>query len=288
MDSGISAFRTTVCAFQTTDTHLCLLGYRTGDPGRIAIEDIDRIQRFPHVREITVGGFTQATFEYFVEKYAAQFEKIALYKCPLIADLSPLETLPDVQYIYLNWVQRARGFWNLTKNPSLKGMAAWLMTHSEELAPLADSTIEELEIQPGFDAKFSINSLAPLADCPSLRRVSFMCRKILDGRIEPLARIPKLERLSMMDNIFPTEHYAWLKAHLPSHVECDDVEPYWEVPIGLWETDDDRRVKIVGKGKPSLHPIKAQARLARYVNDFNAMVAWYRAHPDAPPDAYVA
>src|SRR5512146_2377084 len=101
-------------------THLSLVQPHVSG-GRISREQLDTIQEYPEIAEITVSGLKQDTFEYFVLRYGRQFKSIHFWKCPLVTDLSALASLVDVEYVLFFWNQRAERLWDFSRTPRLKG-----------------------------------------------------------------------------------------------------------------------------------------------------------------------
>ena len=81
-------------------------------------------RRFPTATEISVNGLTQDTFEYLIAHYGSQFKVINFWKCPLVHDLTALESLPGIEYIVYFWNQKAEHLWDLSRNTSLKGLGS--------------------------------------------------------------------------------------------------------------------------------------------------------------------
>ena len=267
-------------------THLSLV-QRDVSGGRISHEAIDVIAQHPEVSEITISGLKQDTFEYFVLHYGRQFKSIHFWKCPLVADLSALESLADLEYILFFWNQRAERLWDFSRTPSLKGLAFDDFTRMHDLADLEHaSSLEELHFGDMIWTKYILNSLSPLAACKSLKHLDFSARKILDARIEPIASLRSLERLGFPANLFTTEQVAWLKAHLPPTVESNVLAGHWSMKHPVHVSDKDKDTVIVGKRKPLLDSARERERLDRYLSQFDAMHDWFLRHPAALPEDY--
>ena len=107
------------------NTYLSLI-QRNISGGRIKRQDIDIIQEFPNITEISISGLTQDTFNYFIENYGHQFKAILFWKCPLVGNLKLLESLDHVEYIVYFWNQRAEGLWDFSKTKALKGLVSMI------------------------------------------------------------------------------------------------------------------------------------------------------------------
>ena len=255
--------------------------------GRITKEEIDRLARLPHISEITISGLIQETFDYFIENYGKQFRMIGFWKCPLVADLSAIETLPDIEYITWYWNQRAEELWDLSKTRSLKGFSFDDFTRMHDLVQIPKApALEQLSFGNMVWSKYILNSLEPLGDCTELRTLSFSAKKILDNRVQPLAKLRNLERLEFPGNMLTTEQVAWLKAHLPPDVESEKLAPYWQIEGALEISGKQKNTFIVGKRKPFLDSVKDKKRMDRYIRQFDDRVKWYTENPSAAPEDY--
>ena len=263
------------------------LALREFSGGRISREEIDIIKEFPNATEIAISALTQDTFEYFVEHYGRQFKAIIFWKCPLISSLKAIEYLDQVEYIVYYWNQRAEHLWDFSKTKALKGFCYDDFTRMHDISEIADApALEELQFGNRVWAKYILNTLGPIIECTTLKRLAFSAKKILDGKIEPLAHLQQLEQLSFSYNLFSTEQVAWLKAHLPDTVVSKVLNAYWTTNQPLKINGKDKDTVIIGKGKPLLASVEEKARIARYVEQFNGMYQWYLENPEALPDDY--
>jgi hypothetical protein len=270
------------------DGYLSLVQYHVSG-GLISREDIDSIRQYPDVTEVAISGLTQDTFDYFVEHYGKQLKAISFWKCPRVPDLRKLEWLDQLEYVVFFWNQRTEALWDLSKNRSLKGLSFDDFTRMHDISQIALSPcLEELQFGDVIWSKYILNTLEPLEACQSLKNLAFSAKKILDNRIEPLAALKGLGRLRFPANQFSTEQVAWLKAHLPSTVESEQLQPYvkYDHPIPMGGKNKD--ILIVGKGKPWLDPVQDRKRMERYVEQFNSMYRWFLENPSAAPDDYDA
>jgi hypothetical protein len=255
--------------------------------GRIARDDIDLIREFPNATEIAISALTQDTFEYFIEHYGQQFKAIIFWKCPLIGNLTAIESLHQVEYIVYYWNQRAEHLWDFSKTKALKGFCYDDFTRMHDISEIADApALEELQFGNRVWAKYILNTLAPIKNCTALKSLKFSAKKIFDGTIEPLAHLKQLEHLWFPSNLFSTEQVAWLKAHLPDTVVSKVLAAYWTIDQPLRISGKDKDTFIVGKKKPLLSSVEDKERIAKYVAQFNEMHRWFLEHPKALPDDY--
>jgi hypothetical protein len=255
--------------------------------GRITRQDIDTIKQFPSITEISISGLTQDTFEYFIENYGNQFKAITFWKCPLVADLSMMSSLDKVEYIVYFWNQRAEKLWDFSKTKSLKGFRYDDFTRMHDASEISKSPfLEELHFGNRVWDTYVLNTLHPIKACTSLRSLSFSAKKILDERVEPIANLNNLERLSFPSSLFTTEQVAWLKAHLPKTIDSKVLNAYWVIDKPISMNGKNKDTFIVGKRKPFLDSVQEKAKITKYVKLFNDMYEWYLENPKASPDDY--
>src|SRR5215469_7228166 len=84
-----------------------------GEGNRVDESQLTVIGDHLNARALRISGLDQATFERLIVRYGAQFSAVEFAKCPRIADLRPLEDLPDLQFVSLFWNQQATriGIW---------------------------------------------------------------------------------------------------------------------------------------------------------------------------------
>ena len=270
------------------DTYLSLI-QRDISGGRIKKEDIDVLGELPNVTEVSISGLTQDTFDYFIENYGAQLKAIIFWKCPLVGDLKRLELLDHVEYIVYFWNQRAEKLWDFSNTKSLKGFSYEDFTRMHDLSQVLKSPLlQELNFGDMIWTKYILNTLEPLRECSSLRRLSFSAKKILDGKIEPIAYLKKLERLSFPTRLFTTEQVAWLKAHVPDTVTSKELNACWTLEKPLTINRKNKDTFIVGKRKPFLDSVQDRARINKYIEQFNDRYQWYLENNKASPEDYKA
>lgn len=254
--------------------------------GRLQLAELTRIDEAPQATALTVSGLDQQAFEALVNRYGAQFLGLHLWKCPRVVDLSPLEDLPSLTHVAFYWNQRAVRLWDLSKTPSLKGLQFEDFTRLRSLDDLASATsLEELVFGDSVWVKTVFPSLSPVAELGNLRRLNFAVRRIEDGRVEPLARLRRLELFDCPSNLFTTEQLAWLRAHLPVTTQGRVLTPLRRLdrPLPGGGGAPPRDVQVMGKRKPWLSSTTDATRIERYASDFWSMVERFRASPELHP-----
>ena len=252
--------------------------------GRTSRAELAAIESHPDATALTVSGLDQSSFEALVGRYGAQFSGIHFWKCPRMADLAPLEDLPNLTHVAFFWNQRATRLWDFSRTPQLRGLNLDDFTRIHDLSDLRTAaSLEELEFGNKVWPKFVCRSLDPLESLTRLQRLTFNAKRIEDGRIEPLAALRKLEYLGFPSNLFTTEQVAWLRARLPEAVTGPSLEPIRVFPREPEGALREKDVLVVGKRKPWLNSKKDAERIQRSVDDFWRMAAGFKRHPHAIP-----
>jgi hypothetical protein len=254
--------------------------------GRLDVADFAQIQQRAEASALRVSGLDQLTFEALIAGHANQFSAIQFWKCPRITDLTPLESLPGLRLVSFYWNQRATRLWDLSKTPKLVGLHLDDFTRLHDLSDLAaGSSLVELEFGDAIWDTSVFESLDPLAGLQRLRHLKLSAKRIDDGRIEPLGTLQALRSLSFSARQFTTAQVAWLRARLPDSLQCEALEPVRHLPQPV--TMDDGKVidvRLTGKRRPFLSSVDDAARIQKHVDQFNRMIADFRADPSLLAD----
>ena len=253
--------------------------------GKMSVEALSAIAKRPGATALVVSGLDQATFEVLVAKYGAQFSAIFFWKCPLIADLTPLEDLPRLEFVAYYWNQRATRLWNFARTPALRGLKFQDFRSLRDLADLGTATsLDELSFGNAVWRKAVFSSLEPLESLGRLRILDFGAKRIEDDRIQPLSSLQTLESITCPANQFSTRQFAWLRAHLPSRTRGRVLEPVEVLERPSAQTEGaSKDVLVIGKGKPFLNSKADAKRIQRFVDDFWRMVEEFRSNLELQP-----
>ena len=220
----------------------------------------------------------QKSFEYFVEKYGAEYEYLSFFKCQLISDFSPLEDLKHLQGVIIYWNIRGSTLWDLSKNPKLEYL--WLdSTKKIAYDPLAlqgAKTLKEVFFRGDMDTPYPMKSLEWMRGMDALETVTLRNIKLEDRNTDVLEIVPGLTRFDFPAGMFTTEEIAYMCAKYP-HIAGNS--------LGAYNTEDAilNDVRVCGYRKPGLDLPKGQARLDKYIKEFDALVAKYRAELKRDP-----
>jgi len=241
---------------------------------RFLVKDnnIDELKNYPKVKQLHITGLKQKDFDYFVERYADDYDFIYFFKCPLIKDLSKLSKLSNVKYISFYWNNKADRLWDMSKNKNLKGI---FINDMSKLCNLKDiesgASLNEFHISGGMWKNAKIETLRPIGTLKNLEYLSLINIDILDNDITPLFYLEKLKILRLDERDFDSEIYASLAVNLEK-TECDCFKGYVKNdPYG-----DGKDVWIVGKKKPRLNPIKDAEKIQKYICEFEELKSHYK------------
>ncbi len=149
--------------------------------------DIDKEMQFHKgAKHVQVSCLTQAEFDTFVTKYADNYDSIYFFQNPKVKDLSALSYLRNVKYLLFYNLRGAKKLWDMSQNSSLKGL---FISESKNLvydiSPIADApALEELLLFSNINRKYSVQSLDPIMEHPTLQRVMLEC-KTENGDFDP-------------------------------------------------------------------------------------------------------
>lgn len=250
--------------------------------GRISIPEIDVLAEHPEAEAVRISGLRQDTFEYFIQTYGQRLRAIHFFKNKLVEDWSLLGTLPKLEYVYWFANQRIDRLWDMRGNTALKGLCVSDFTRLH--------SIEGIQAAPALryfcfkDAVWDtseVESFSPLAHT-GVTHLMFGAKRITDGSLEFLEKMPSLELFDFPLNQFTTEQAAWAVANFPKLrgfglcAKRDDTV-YKRGPNG--EHLEFPGAYIVGKRKPALSYEKDAARIQRYMDQFEALKEKYRGVP---------
>ena len=262
-----------------------LLVQRDIGGGKTATADLlAGLQAQPQATALTVSGLNQAALEALCAN-ARRLTAIHFWKCPRLEDLSPLQDMPQLEYVTFYWNQRATRLWDFRKTPSLRGLCFEDFSRLGKLDDLACATsLAELDFGNAIHAKFQPETLEPLSSLTSLQSLCFNAKSIRDGRIQALGSLVALTEFATSKRLFNAEQLAWLRARLPQ-VKSDVLAPFTRLKQTL--TIKGRKLDVIvnGKGKPLLSSDVDAAKLARHVAEFDAMVRRFTDDPSLEPKA---
>ena len=250
--------------------------------GRISKKTIDQIES-SESRSLKISGLTQETFEYLIGNYGSRFISIEFWKCPLVNDLSPLESLVNVEFISYYWNQRAERLWDMSKNARLTKVAFEDFTKVKSLEQVSKcSTLKDLTFGNKVWATLEIDSLEPLKQLENLSKLRFYIKKVMDCRIAPISSLSELRYLDFPLNLFSTEKIAWLTSRIGGKAQSRCLAPYYRIEKPIEARSKKIDTLIIGKRKPSLDWDQDRERILNYSQKFESLVAKFKTDPSLP------
>jgi len=224
-----------------------------------------------HPEILEICGMNQESLEHFVLHYAKSYRYLSFFKCQLIRDFSPLEDLPRLEEVFINWNIRSDKLWNMARNESLRTVSvsdAKRMTLKPDLLKTS-KVLERVFIFGSSFGNFSVESLDCFAGMPALKQLYLGKIRLLDKGMGALKTMPALERFDFDAGMLTTEEIAWIAAKYPA-LRGKSLCAYNKEDAILND------VRVCGFRKPGLNLPQHQKRLDRYVAEFNALVEEYR------------
>lgn len=220
-----------------------------------------------HIENLWITGLNQKEFEKIIPLIRVKY--LNIYAMP-VNDLSLLETLSHVETMDLTWNSKATSLWDFRKNHTLKTLVLHDFSKVQDISQLSAATqLQSLTIGGGFGKPMKIKSLTPLSSLTDLNYLSLSNIKVEGGSLQPLAKLKKLKTL-IVSNQFETREYAWLATRLPD-TKCALFHAI--SPCSIIDADGNLAADtmITGRRKPFLLSTKDQARIEKYIADFEKL-----------------
>ena len=249
-----------------------------GGVKRLTFDDIDRfLKNMDFEKSVTIMGLQQDTFEYFVEKYGAGCKGIRFCHNRLVSDWSALAGLTSLEYLEFFANYGMTSLWDMSNNCSLKALSISNCTklHSIEGVEKAPS-LRRFEIGEAIWRTTVVDSFKPLAGT-QIEHLDFSGKKIVNDDLSFLWSMPKLKHFDFPTNLFTTEQVAWMVSNFPDlegYALCAKIDTKAHNE-GTGEYNEPESL-IVGKRKPFLINKGNEAKIQRYVDQFDQLVKYYK------------
>ncbi len=242
-------------------------------PCNMTPDDVDFEMSMGKSKKILeICGMNQQSFEYFIENYGEEYEFLSFFKCQLISDFSPLEKLKHLQGVSIYWNIRSSKLWDMSQNPVLEylGLDSTKKITYNPIALQKAKSLKEIFFRGDMDTHYPMQSLEWMRGMDSLEKVYMRNIKLENRDTSVLGSVPSLIRFDFPAGMFTTEEIAYMCAKYP-HISGNSM--------GAYNTEDAilNDVRVCGYRKPGLDLPKGQARLDKYIKEFNALVEKYRA-----------
>lgn len=236
-------------------------------------EEIDFEMSFPKRKGwMKLSRLTQEGLEHFVCRYGADYQVLYIANSPKLRDLSPLGELSGLEAVRLEYCRGTDRLWDMSGNGSMKVLS---ITDCKKLAqaPRLLQTARHLqEVRlwgPISGGTYTLESMEWFRGMESLRRIDLNWIKLTDKRMDVLDSLPNLEEFHFDPGMLTTEEIAQVVARYPN-LCGDSLRAYDDEDMDIGE------VRICGFRKPTLFLPKQQARLDKYVREFEDLVEKYR------------
>ncbi len=234
-------------------------------------DDVDYEMSFNKSRHrLEICGMNQESFEYFIEKYGAEYRYLSFFKCQLISDFSPLGKLKHLEHVELYWNIRADRLWDMSENENLKSVRirdAKRMTQDLNLFKTSP-TIKYISICGSMFNNTPLPSFDCFAEIKTLKKLFLYSIKPQDPSISFLDTLPSLEEFNFDAGMLTTEEIAKIVAYYP-HLRGSALCAYNKCDAIMND------VRVCGFRKPSLDLPKDKKRLDKYIAEFDALVEKY-------------
>lgn len=223
-------------------------------------KNLELLSTFTNITKLWIYTVNQQQFEQIIS--LVQPKQLHVYEMR-VSDLSPLESLQNLEVVSVQWNTKATSLWDLGQNSNLHSLAIKDFPKLQSLDALHTKPyLQVLELEGGIWNSLNVPTLEPLRKLVNLRHLTLMNIKVKDESLEPIAELHQLEELSI-SNQFPTKEYARLSVKL-AHTNCELFRPtiFLESPI------EDKDIMVVGKRKPFLNSKVDSARIQKYKKQF--------------------
>ncbi|MBR4949196.1 MAG: hypothetical protein IKZ25_00310, partial [Clostridia bacterium] len=241
-------------------------------PCSMTPDDVDyEMSKGKNRKIIEIIGMNQESFEYFVEKYGEEYEYIYFFKCQLISDFSPLEKLKNLQGIRIFWNRKTETLWDMSQNPKLQYLHVIdckKITYNPIILGKA-IYLEDLTFAGDIFSPYPMKNLDWMQGMSSLKKINLYEIKLEDRKTEVLSFMPNLKEFNFPAGMFTVEEIAYMCAKYPS-ISGSALCAYNTKDAILSD------VRVCGYKKPGLNLPKDQARLDKYIREFDMLVEKYK------------
>lgn len=224
--------------------------------------DVDILLSHPTAEIVECVRMNDKCLAYLAENYGRQIKALMLTNCTRINDLSPIEQMPELEYVVIVWNQRADRLWDMSRNPKLRCLSLQDFTRLKALDGIEKaSALRMLDLfTGGVFSKWELYSLNCLSGM-KLHCINLGITKLTDESLGFLEDLPELETFDFPPRLFDTKKVAWVYANLPE-IQGRSIGPY-ESGCGI---------TAVGKRGREYSAATDKAKIKKCVEQFNALV----------------
>jgi hypothetical protein len=240
-------------------------------------------QRLPTLGTVKVLWFHGKVSQEMFEAACAMPGLEGLYvKWSGITTLAPLAGHASLSHLHIGGAPSATGLEALGSLPALVDLELHNVRAAADPGFLAGlPTLRSLELAGDLNSSkwLTLESLAPLAALVGLEQLRLLAIRVADGRLSPLAALPRLQWLTLC-NGFRMEEIAWLAGRRPD-VQCEAFAPTRGpvASLACKRCGQHTQHALTGKGKPWLCARCDAGKLARHIAEFEAIRSSARESP---------
>jgi hypothetical protein len=247
-------------------------------PGNV--KNIQRLEDWPAIDTVYLSSATQSQFDAIAQRIDPVSLILEMVKAD---DFSLLQRMKRLRNLIIDANARLETLDFLMPLAGLEHLELKAIKAPLALQPLGTlAGLETLVLDGGFSRIMKARSVAPLAKLQNVTKLVMTAIRFDDPSLAPLADMRALKSLTLT-YYFPTESYAELYAARPD-ITCDQLAPYKKITTQNYEMDAAGTLVdtgpagfiVTGKRKPILKPGETD-KLERYVKEWDALVAGYRA-----------
>ncbi|WP_099224785.1 hypothetical protein [Listeria costaricensis] len=240
--------------------------------GEISIQDIDRLKDEKDWSKVAISGLNQHTFEYFITHYGHAVRYLIFFKNKKIEDLSLLSTLSHLKYVKIFLNHKTEKLWDMCGNKELIGISLSDFTRLHSLEGIQTApNLQFLRFGDAVWPKSTLVDIEPLRHT-NIEHFCFDGKKIDHTDLSIYTEMLLLNRLDFPHNLYSTEEIAQIIAACP-RLQGNSLRPYIKVKTVL---SDGKDVLICGKRKPRLSSEKDKAKIKKYEQEFERLLAVYK------------
>lgn len=237
----------------------------------MTIDDIEyEMSKGKDRKIIEIAGINQECLDYFVDKYGAEYEYI-YFHMPKVKNFNSLEKLANLQGVTISGATKSESLWDMSNNKKI-----WYLHIVDSKSLIYNPTflnagihLEEIIIASSIWSDHAMKNLEWLNGLKNLKKLELWGIKLEEKNIDVLSFVPKIEEFNFDSYMFTTEQIAYMCAKFPyikgralcAYNTCDAYS---------------KDVKVCGYRKPELSLPKDQARLDKYIKEFNELVEFYK------------
>jgi hypothetical protein len=183
-------------------------------------------------------------------------------------DASALLRLSKLQVLSIEGCSRIASIPDFAALQNLRGLGISHFSKVHDLAPLARlHNLTALAVSGSLWKKMTVRSFAPLAALTNLTFLHLTNIKALDGSLDPLRGLSRLQHLDIA-NFYTTREFSGLASALRA-TECTWFRPIVEIGFAECGQCGGRKVMLTGKGASMVCPRCKAKKIEAHIVEWN-------------------